>query len=383
MPFLADNYLCTGCGSCVNVCPVKCIHLEKDRYGFSYPVVDDTSKCISCRKCLYHCPVQSSNPVNANETLAFAAQSKNDALRMSSSSGGIFSEIASEILKNKGIVYGACYDAEFNVYHLGVNHEEDLSLLRGAKYTESWLGNTFIDVHQKLMEGRTVLFSGTPCQVEGLLGFLGEDFDNLICIDFICHGVPSPMAWLEYVKFRAQIDNNGVLPIEINMRDKSTGWSHYSYSNLYKYQKKEFKEISTNNEFMQLFTSNCILRQSCEHCHFKGYDRVSDITLGDFWGIWDILPEIDDNKGTSAVLIHTTKGKRIWNCIMDRIVYKEVTKEQISRQNPSIIDSSIVDHNRNVILKSIYQNGYEKKRKKSQFLVHSKLKNLLSSFRKS
>lgn len=199
--------------------------------------------------------------------------------------------------------------------------------------------------------GQKVLFSGTPCQVAGLKSFLGKEYDNLLCIDFVCHGIPSPVVWKEYVKYRAKQDADDEMPKAINLRSKSTGWSKYQYSNIFKYENgKQYSILSSDSLYMKLFVGNYISRSSCENCKFKGYSRVSDVTLGDFWGIWDIDSEMDDNKGTSVALVQSERGKSLWNMIGDNIVCKEVLLEQTSEQNPSMLLPSESNTRRHEVL---------------------------------
>lgn len=231
--------------------------------------------------------------------------------------------------------------------------------MQGAKYSQSVLDNTFKLLKNHLDSGRTVLFSGTPCQVAGLKTFLRRDYNKLICLDFVCHGVPSPMVWEKYLRYRAHIDNNETFPQHINMRNKETGWSRYSYSVEFFYSDNN-RYICKNNDdpFMNLFVNDYILRKSCSVCNFKGYSRDSDITLGDFWGIWDIDPEMDDNKGTSVVLIHSKKGEKLFKAILKNIRCKKVTLEQTSMGNPSMLSSSVHKRNRDQILNEISQEGF-------------------------
>ena len=359
MPYLAKKELCTGCTACANACPVNCIEMKRDEYGFAYPAVADPAACTDCRACEAVCPVQTDVGKNSGEPMAFAAYSKNHDLRMASSSGGVFSEIAETVIQKGGIVFGAAYDDCFNVYHTGACKPEELAALRGAKYAESWLGTVFGDIRKELDSGRLVLFSGTPCQAAGLKAFLEKDYDNLLVIDFVCHGIPSPMAWKKYVDYRAKLDNKGRLPTDINLRDNSTGWSRYRYSNRFEYDNgTEHKDLSSQSDFMRLFTQDYILRASCGNCRFKGYSRASDITLGDFWGVWDIAPEMDDDRGTSVILIQSEKGRACWERIAHRVRAAAVELEQASRQNPSMISSSKAKEERAAVLEKIRTEGF-------------------------
>ena len=378
MSTLPDKSRCVGCTACVFSCPQKCIKYNKDKLGFGYPIVDH-SKCIHCKRCESSCPVLKTTINEDKITSSYAVKIKDDEIRNCSSSGGVFTELASYILKNSGEVYGAAYSRDFEVVHIRVDDAKHLEQLRGAKYAQSELGDTFLDIKDSLIKGNHVLFVGTPCQVAGLKSFLKKDYSNLVCIDFICHGVPSPVIWDAYLKFieRKYLSNNKI--DFINMRDKSSGWSNYTYSHLFK-SSNEKKYISNKESlFMKLFIENSINRDSCSECKFKGYDRVSDITLGDFWGIWDIAPEFDDNKGVSAVLIHTQKGQQLFNACLKNIDFISVKKEDISFQNPSLLDPSKENTNKADVMRVIQTKGFDALVYKKGFLarIKRKVKNII------
>lgn len=354
MANLAERSICIGCTACVSICSKCCIEITEDENGFGYPELVHSTVCVECGLCEQVCPVLKGDSSNMEEPVAYVAMTCDNDLRMESSSGGIFSELSKKMIAQGGVVYGAAYDNQFEVKHYCIDNVDDLWKLRGAKYAESDLGTSFSDILDRLKKGQKVLFSGTPCQVAGLKSFIRKDFDNLICVDFVCHGVPSPMVWKSYIEYRTKQDNDGEMPVEINLRSKTTGWSKYQYSNVFKYENgKEHSVLSSQSLFMQLFVGDYISRSSCENCKFKGYNRVSDFTLGDFWGIWDIDPEMDDNKGTSVVLVHSEKGKVLWSEISDNIRFKEVSLEKASQQNPSMLTASKAKPDRDSVLKKI------------------------------
>lgn len=379
MPQLATLQNCTGCSACASVCPRQCIGMCADENGFLYPDINQEF-CINCGMCEKVCPVLNKQSMTEQNTKAYALYSLNDELRMQSSSGGFFTEIAQLILENHGAVYGAAYDADFFVHHICALNSLEMAKLRGAKYVQSDLEGCFVEIKRRLRQGQQVMFTGTPCQVEGLNAFLGREYDNLICVDFVCHGVPSPMAWQQYVKFRAEQDNQGIFPRTINLRSKHTGWSRYCYSNLYQYSAEiQYSARSGDDLFMKLFIGDYINRESCAVCPFKGYDRVSDFTIGDFWGIWDIAPEMDDNKGTSLVLVHTSNGMRLLNQIRGKLQLKEVSLKQTSLQNPSLLNSSPAKNERSIVLKEISQGEVQKQ---SQLFSSQRNKGGISEIKK-
>lgn len=342
---LADKKKCTGCTACVNACPIDCLQMITDIAGFPYPTLVGSSKCTECGLCAVVCPVTTQQKVSSNLPTAYAAYSIRSDIRSTSSSGGIFTELAFPILEADGVVYGAAYDEAFHVHHICAETLDELNALRGAKYAQSDLKSTFQEIQTKLRTGQVVLFSGTPCQVAGLKSFLKTEYDSLICVDFVCHGVPSPMAWQEYVKHRSNLDNQGVLPKAIDLRSKASGWSHYQYSTAFEYGDTRYSCVSGDSLYMKLFVGDYINRPACESCNFRGYERVGDITLGDFWGIWDIDPQMDDNKGTSVLLVQSDKGAKLLAQIEKNLRVKEVTLEQASQQNPSMIVSSVANPN--------------------------------------
>lgn len=317
--------------------------------------------CISCGLCEKSCPIINPLKTAEHEPKAYAAYSKDEAMRLSSSSGGVFSEIAKAVLQRGGVVFGAAYNEQFEIVHVCAENEEALAKLRGAKYAQSDLRGVFAQVRQNLEAGQKVLFSGTPCQVGGLKAFLRKDYDNLLTVDFVCHSVPSPMVWHEYVRYRAEQDNDGELPESINLRSKTTGWSRYQYSNLFEYANSP-DHIAKSGEslYMKLFVGGYINRESCENCRFKGYSRVSDLTIGDFWGIWDIAPEMDDNKGTSAVLVQSRRGKEIFDLIKKYCVVQTVSLEEASAQNQAILKSSPSNARRAEILQLARSGAFER-----------------------
>ena len=344
---------CVGCSACESVCSQNCIIMSGDSFGFYHPFIDH-SKCIGCKKCESACPViHKFHSLDQDSLQVYAGYSVRDDIRNSSSSGGIFTELSEYVLMNKGVVFGATYDKDFMVRHICVDHVNDLWKLRGAKYSQSKIGSTFCEVKSNLDLGKMVLFSGTPCQVAGLRSFLGRNYPTLICVDFVCHGVASPEVWHQYVQYRSRMDNDGVLPKFINLRDKESGWSHYKYSVHFCYSDDlEYKGINGQDIFTKLYSSNDIINMACSSCKFKGANRVSDITIGDFWGIWEISPEIDNRFGVSLVVCNNDFGRDILQRISSQLFLKKMTLEQAALHNSSYYESVKQSRHRNEIIET-------------------------------
>jgi coenzyme F420-reducing hydrogenase beta subunit len=328
---LAEFERCTGCTACAAACPKNCIAMQADADGFLHPVIDESS-CIGCGLCEKVCPVL--HPVTLEHTpTAWAAKSRDEASRLKSTSGGVFPELAKDILERGGAVFGAAYDENFRVIHICAENAAELDRLRGAKYAQSDLTGIFKDVKKRLAGGQQVLFSGTPCQVLGLKTFLRKNYENLLTADLVCHSVPSPLAWEKYLQ---HISGEKQLSA-VNLRCKDTGWSRYRYSNRFDFADGSHRmDGSGESLYMKLFVGGYITRPSCANCPAKGYARVSDLTLGDFWGIWDIRPELDDDRGVSLVMAQTEKGLTA----LKRLEKWPVTLEEASRENSAIIHTA-------------------------------------------
>lgn len=328
--------LCSGCGACAAACPKNCIEMTADSEGFRYPIIEQ-AQCVSCQTCETVCPILSP-PRLSQETTAVAAQNKNNILRMESSSGGVFSALAEYVLTKGGLICAAIYDEKQRVSHIIIDKPDGIRAMRGAKYAQSRAENCFSKIKKELQEDRYVLFVGTPCQTAGLSQFLGRTYDTLILVDMICHGVPSPKVWEKYIRERQASDAPQSDFQNINLRDKESGWSRYSYSVKIQYRNGVVYQMPQGQDwFMRGFVQNLFLRPSCSQCSFKGVERCSDLTLGDCWGIWDIAQEFDDNQGTSLLLIHSEKGKQVWNDVSSKFCTYSLSIEQATAQNPSAI----------------------------------------------
>lgn len=287
---------CCGCSACAQICPKHCISMREDNEGFLYPIAD-AATCVDCGLCEKVCPEQ--NPGESPAVpKAYAAKAKDDIVRLSSSSGGIFTLVAEKVLDARGVVFGCAFNDKLEAEHIFVEDKESLLKLRGSKYIQSRIGNSFSAAEAFLRDGREVLFSGTPCQIAGLKKYLRKEYDNLLVVEVMCHGAPSPDVWHKYVEEKFPEAN------KVSFREKKYGWKHFHFE----VNGDDYSECYTDNEYMRLFLDNVILRPSCYFCKFKSGKSGSDITLGDFWGIENVLPEFDDDKGSSVVLVNSGKG---------------------------------------------------------------------------
>lgn len=316
-----DKSQCCGCEACSQRCPQACITMQEDERGFRYPVVDQDA-CIDCHLCEQVCPCL--NKPEEKETLAcFAAIHPDGEIRHSSSSGGIFTLLADRVINNGGVVFGARFNEKWEVVHDYTESVDSLSAFRGSKYVQSVIGKSYIQSEEFLKQGREVLFTGTPCQIAGLKLFLRKDYPNLIAVEVACHGVPSPGVWRNYLQAQKNV-------AEVNFRDKSTGWRNYSVLIGRK------KRHHDDDDYMICYLTNHTIRESCFACPSKQGKSGADILMADLWGI-KALPSLqDDNKGTSAILVYSSRGLGLLKqCGID---FTDVDADTVIKYNPSIRD---------------------------------------------
>ena len=379
---MVDKKECCGCTACMHICPVKCIEMKEDKEGFLYPAVDN-EKCIHCRKCERVCPIKdkavlgspfqgsclqsrlrgsresrnyndfspsvTAKPCHlprqreakdglsaqSDEKLinVFIGYNKNEEIREQSSSGGIFSLAAEWIINQNGVVFGAAFDENFEVCHIAAETKEQLSKLRGSKYVQSRMGNTYPLVKRYLENNCKVLFTGTACQIAGLKKYLSKDYENLYTLDVLCHGVPSPKIWKMYLDDKREQYNASIEKIEF--RSKESGWKNFSvnieFSDNRRYCVRFYEDV-----FMKLFLGNIDLRPSCYDCRFKGFPRISDMTIGDSWGIENYMPDMDDDRGASVIILNSLKGKQMLDEVRESLNVREAN---LDRALPITADS--------------------------------------------
>lgn len=331
---------CTGCFGCYNVCPVNAIKMKLDKEGFYKPEILDN--CVECGKCQNGCPVVRYDKIN-RYIKSYAAWSNEKDIVLNSSSGGIFSELALKIFLDKGIVYGAAWE-NGQVKHKRIDKEKYLESIRGSKYIPSNIGFTYREIIEDLNHGKKVLFCGTPCQVAALKKIVNNN--NLITVDFICHGIPSYKAYEKYCieEFKEKIK-------KVDFRNKMKGWKDY-YLVYFGKKKKIFHH--NLDMFFNGFMENIYLNKSCYNCRFKGNkcgnERVADITLGDFWGI---PQELFNKDGVSFIVINNEKGMTLFNEIKSSITYREVSLNVGLKENSCFYNSCNEPKERELFYKNI------------------------------
>lgn len=297
---------CCGCGACADACPAGAIRMVRDREGFSYPKVD-SRLCTGCGRCGQVCPLKEDN----RETQAnayYGVQAREEQTRRGSSSGGMFPVLAAYVFRQQGVVYGAAFNEKMEVAHRPARNMEELEGLKKTKYVQSSLQGVYKSVKKQLEEDRWVLFCGMPCQVRGLKKFLRKSYPRLILTDLVCYGAPSPGVWRSYVR-DVERKRRGRMT-DFSFRDKRNRDNGHTCA--YVVDGKEFAGDLNRNPYCRMYFTNYIIRPSCHSCRFCSVNRDSDFTMGDYWGIERVRPDLDDGMGTSMVILHTEKAREIW-----------------------------------------------------------------------
>lgn len=339
----SDN--CSGCAACYNVCPNDAITMKEDDEGFLYPEINE-KLCTNCLICEKVCQIYNDNNKNAENPDCYAL-AQYDAERMKSSSGAIFPLMAQRIIEKGGYVSGVAF-VDNNVEHVLINDINEIDKLRGSKYIQSDIKDIYKKIKTLLDDNKTVLFSGTPCQVEGLKLYLNKEYQNLYTIDLVCHGVPSKKVYREYIK---EI-NPDAKTYYSNFRDKMTGWKNSSATTTV--NNKSISKSIKDDFYMQAFLKDLALRKSCFECKYAKIQRQGDITLGDFWSIKKYKKSLDDDKGTSLVLVNNKKGRELYDLIKDNLkINKKVPLKYAIKGNPNLVRPSLINENREVFFENL------------------------------
>lgn len=346
---------CTGCSACFASCPKNAISLVPNEEGFLYPQID-SEKCIQCGLCEKVCPALNIQQGANKNPKAFAVINDDEKIRMESSSGGVFTAVAKKIIEENGIVFGVKLDKHQKAVFSFTETEEGLSDFRGSKYVQTEVGNAFKECKKFLIENKKVLFTGTPCQIEGLKLFLGKEYENLLTMDIICHGVPSPLVWKKYTEFCEKKFASRI--VKTAFRRKTDGWKQYSLSFTFA-NDSEYCASLIKDPYLRIFLKDVCLRESCYNCPSKKINRVSDITIADFWGIKNFAPEFDDDKGTSLVIVHSKKGEEIFSDLENCRV-KEITLENGLKYNPAMVRSCVRPKVRECFFDDLNKNSFGK-----------------------
>jgi coenzyme F420-reducing hydrogenase beta subunit len=353
---LAEKSICTGCSACYAACPTGSISMLADVEGFLYPKIDE-NKCIKCSRCETVCMAIMQGD-ERTPLQAYAAKNTNEAIRNASSSGGIFTALAEQIIQRGGVVFGARFNDSWEVVHDYTESLEGLAKFRGSKYVQSNICNTYKQARDFLETGRRVLFSGTPCQISGLKGFLQKEYNNLLTVDLICSGVSSPAIWKKHIK---NYEKKGAI-ININFRAKYPpppqcvygNWKAFMFSITFDGKKTIYKKqlgLEHGDAFQQGFINTLFARPSCHRCPIKSFKSGSDITLGDFWGIEKVAPDFADDNGVSVVLLNSKKGKEIYSTLGKKDI--EVNYNDIKPLNSMMNESSKSNKNRDVFFQLV------------------------------
>lgn len=330
---------CCGCNACGDVCSKHAITFNTDVEGFWYPEVNK-DLCTDCGLCEKVCPVINIRKLKKNDydipVHTIAAINKNMRVRWDSTSGGVFSAFAAYIYEQGGYVGGAKYNEDFSVSEYISNNPEDIKALRSSKYLQSNATGIYAQVKKLLIAGDRVLFCGTPCQMAALRAFLRRDYENLIIVDFVCRGVNSPKVYRAYLDSLERKFNSKV--VYVKAKNKELGWRNLTRKVTFE-NGQSYYGVFMEDDFRRGYHTNVFCRPSCYECQFKGFPRMADITIADFWGIEKVDPNLDNNVGTSMILLNSKKGESFFEHVKDRLQFIETTFETILEGNPALTKS--------------------------------------------
>lgn len=348
------NNRCFGCGSCFQACPKSAITMKADSEGFYFPDVD-TTKCIDCSICVKKCPSLSPVEKRNFEQKTFSVIYKNEKICLKSASGGAFASFAMKILDEDGVVFGCAYNENLIAIQTKVEHKDELVKLQGSKYVSSNTEKTFIDVKDNLLIGRKVLYSGRSCQIAGLRKFLEKDYDNLLTVDLVCHGVPSELFFQKYLEWLGK--KTGGKIIYYGFRDKDVGgWTCGGKFKTKTKTKTKTLEASCD-PYYSSFLRGETYRFSCYECPFANTERVGDISICDFWGVEKFYPKIDTSKGISGIIANSEKGENFFEKCRDSFEIMEIKLDELKFQNTNLNYPTPMPEKRKTVYKDCIVNG--------------------------
>lgn len=322
-----DENFCCGCAACANICGHGAITMQENARGFILPCIDER-KCVDCGLCEKVCDFNKQKLTENNTIHSYSLIHRDKEVVKNSTSGGAFTALSDAVLEEGGLIAGAIMDNNFTVHHILTNEYSVRNMMRGSKYVQSAMGSIFVEIKQALKDGKIVLFSGTPCQCAGIKSFFGEKFDNLIIVDFLCHGVPNNKMFKEHIQFLES--RYGKKIVGYTFRDKRYGWNAYNNNN----NNNADGTIGTrliNQAYYNFFLADLSLRKSCFNCKYRSFHKPSDITIADFWGI-EKLTGKKNHTGVSLVLTHTKKGDALVKSISTKCELCEYPFERIAHR---------------------------------------------------
>lgn len=362
-----DKEQCCGCAACYNACIKQAIMFKPDLNGFYYPFID-SSKCIDCGKCLRVCNYKSEK-CGYSHKICYAGASKEESVLDSSSSGGVFATLAISFMKSQGVIYGCSLkkiNGRFVALHTRISELSELSVLQGSKYVQSYIGSTYKDAKKDLDDGKLVMFVATPCQIAGLKKFLqGKSYDNLYCVDIICHGVPSITFFQSYIAYLEKKKN--VKIDDFVFRDKKYGWSVWGSAIIKKHSKKsKMLQNRHNSAYYHYFLSGDIYRESCYSCKYASSKRIGDITIGDFWGVeieypsylFDKGGDFKRDKGISCVLVNSDHGLKMIENYGKKINLLPANFDKIRAHNGQLNKPVAKSNDKDIIMSLFIKGGY-------------------------
>lgn len=351
----SNKYECCGCSACEQICPKSCISFKKDEEGFLYPE-KDASTCIDCGLCEKVCPF-SDNYTETTNTDPEVYAAYDESSRTRSSSGGIFYTLAKYVIEEKrGWVFGAAFADHFQLQHIGVNNMQDVEKLRGSKYLQSKMGDTFLQIKRLLTDGVFVLFVGTPCQVAGLRAFLRKPFDNLFTADLVCHGTPSQQMFDYHINYLERKHKAKLTSYKFRYED---GWGVCEICDFANPEKHKMLPTYELSPYLYSFMYALTYRYSCYNCRFAKIPRQGDITLADYWGVKEFFPQVNAEKGVSLVLINSQHGLDIWNAVQSQCISYKSNIADAAKYNGNLIKKSVEPAIRKTVYSRVANEGYD------------------------